>query len=58
MCEEMEVSTEQKEIKSLSFSGHKNQKIIPIQTKFVEIKYSEEMGKGLFALKNIKPGKW
>lgn len=56
ICQEMKVNTSQNEIKMISFSGHINENN-PVQTKFVEIKYSEGMGKGLFASKNIKPGK-
>lgn len=56
MCEETKVNINHKKTKIISFSEHENEKN-PIQTKFVEIKYSEEMGKGLFALNDIKPGK-
>lgn len=55
-CKETEDKTNDMKIKYIHFSESKNNNI-PILTKFVEMKYSKEMGRGLFATKNIKPGK-
>lgn len=44
-------------MKCISLSENNNCNI-PGLSKFVEIKYSEDMGRGLFALKDIKPGKY
>lgn len=44
-------------MKSISLSETENCNSIPVLSDFLEIKCSENMGRGLFVSKNIKPGK-
>lgn len=55
-CEKLEEIPKVVKEKYVRFSDYKNH-INPVLSKCVEMKYSKEMGRGLFATKNIEPGK-
>lgn len=56
-CEKVEDNTKKMKTNCKQFLEIKNVEI-PGLSKFVEIKYSEEMGRGLYVSNNINPGKW
>lgn len=56
-CKETKETDEKINIKCIRLTKPKNNDT-PVLSKFVELKYSEGMGRGLFVSKNIKPGKY
>lgn len=55
-CEQLVDKPKNMKTKSAHFLENKNDNIAGL-SKFVEIKYSEEMGRGLYVSNNINPGK-
>lgn len=54
-CEEVEDNTKEMKRNCIRFLKNKNDEI-PGLSKLVEIKYSKEMGRGLYVSNDIKPG--